>query len=109
MTSRAGSEERFTHAALPWAGEPSDVRLSAMARVSQTGPVTEPARARGWPVADITIRHTPAEGTLIEGSRKGDGVWEVLRQLRDDGHGNWRWSRDIGLYLGQSRDKPADT
>lgn len=51
----------------------------------------------------ITIRHTPAEGTLVEGSRKGDGVWDVLKAQR----ANWKWSREIGLYLGQSRDKAA--
>jgi Domain of unknown function (DUF3560) len=56
-------------------------------------------------MSDITIRHTHAEGTLIEGSRKGDGVWEVLKGLRD----NWKYSRNIGLYLGQSRDKAAKT
>jgi hypothetical protein len=55
----------------------------------------------------ITITHTPAEGTLVGGSRKGDGVWEILRELRGNGQGNWRSSRDIGLYLGQSRDKDA--
>ena len=56
--------------------------------------------------AAITIRHTHADGTLIEGSSKGDGVYEVLRGL---GH-NWRYFpslRQIGL--GQSRDKAADT
>jgi len=53
----------------------------------------------------ITIRHTRAEGTLIEGSRKGDGVWEVLRDQRR----NWKFSRSIGLHLGQSRDKAAKT
>jgi len=60
-------------------------------------------------MAEITIRHTHAEGTLIEGSRKGDGVWEILCALRRQGQGNWRSSRDIGLYLGQSRDKLAQT
>lgn len=55
----------------------------------------------------ITLRHTPAEGTLVEGSRRGDGVWEVLKDLRSRGQGNWKWSREIGLYLGQSRDKAA--
>lgn len=52
----------------------------------------------------ITIRHTHAEGTLVEGSVKGDGVWEVLK-----GTGrNWRYSRNVGLYLGQSRDRAAN-
>jgi len=28
----------------------------------------------------ITIRHTHADGTTVEGSRKGDGVYDILRQ-----------------------------
>lgn len=54
----------------------------------------------------ITISHTHQDGTLIEGSAKGDGVYDVLRGLRD----NWRYFpslRQIGL--GQSRDKAANT
>ena len=54
----------------------------------------------------ITITHTHADGTLIEGSRKGDGVYEILKGLR----GNWRYFpslRQIGL--GQSRDRAAKT
>lgn len=54
----------------------------------------------------ITITHTHQDGTLIEGSRKGDGVYDILRGLRD----NWRYFpslRQIGL--GQSRDKAAKT
>jgi hypothetical protein len=54
----------------------------------------------------ITITHTRAEGTLIDGSAKGDGVYEILRGLRD----NWRSFRSPGcLGLGQSRDKAPDT
>jgi Domain of unknown function (DUF3560) len=52
----------------------------------------------------ITIRHTRADGTLIEGSRKGDGVYDVLRGL----HENWRSFpsiRRIGMV--QSRDREA--
>ena len=57
-------------------------------------------------MSDITITHTHAEGTLIEGSRKGDGVWEVLKGLG----GNWRYFRSLGqIGLGQSRDKSAQT
>jgi hypothetical protein len=52
----------------------------------------------------IIIRHTRADGTLIEGSRRGDGVWEVLKTLHD----NWRSFRSLGaLGIGQSRDKAA--
>lgn len=58
----------------------------------------------------IIITHTPAEGTLIEGSRKGDGVYEILFGLRRARQGNWRYFRSLGqIGLGQSRDKPADT
>ena len=54
----------------------------------------------------ITITHTHADGTLIEGSRKGDGVYEVLKGLRD----NWRYFPSIRrIGLGQSRDSAAKT
>lgn len=54
----------------------------------------------------ITICHTRKDGTLIEGSRKGDGVWEVLKSL----HAGWRPMRSLGqLGLQQSRDKAAKT
>lgn len=55
-------------------------------------------------MADITITHTRAEGTLLEGSRKGDGVYEIVRD-----HG-FRFSRNVsGLYIRRSQDKEADT
>lgn len=54
----------------------------------------------------ITITHTHADGTLIEGSRRGDGAWEVLKGLHD----NWRYFRSLRqIGLGQSRDRSADT
>jgi hypothetical protein len=54
----------------------------------------------------IEIRHTHTDGTLIEGSAKGDGVWELLKGLRD----NWRYFPSISaIGLGQSRDKNAQT
>ncbi|MFF1962917.1 ParB/RepB/Spo0J family partition protein [Streptomyces sp. NPDC058232] len=53
-------------------------------------------------MADITITHTRAEGTLLEGSRKGDGVFEIVRD-----HGFW-FSRNVtGLYIRRSQDKEA--
>lgn len=50
--------------------------------------VTAPQPAQGTAQvsageADLIIRHTHADGTLIEGSRKGDGVYEILKGLRD--------------------------
>lgn len=53
----------------------------------------------------ITIKHTHEDGTLIEGSAKGDGVYDVLKGLRD----NWRYFPSIRrIGLGQSRDRNAD-
>lgn len=52
----------------------------------------------------IVIKHTRDDGTLIEGSEKGDGVYEVLRDLRC----GWRWMRSIGrIGLQRSRFKAA--
>ncbi|WP_241844770.1 DUF3560 domain-containing protein [Streptomyces silvensis] len=50
----------------------------------------------------ITITHTRADGTLMEGSSKGDGVYELIRPL------GWRSFRSLGkLGIQQSRDKAA--
>lgn len=54
----------------------------------------------------ITITHTHADGTLIDGSVKGDGVFEILKGLRT----SWRYFPSIGrIGLGQSRDRAAKT
>ena len=59
-------------------------------------------------MAQITITHTHADGTLIEGSRRGDGVYEILLGLRGRGQGNWRYFRSLGqIGLGNSRDTAA--
>jgi Domain of unknown function (DUF3560) len=50
----------------------------------------------------ITITHTHAEGTLLDGSRKGDGVWEIAKL-----HG-WAFSRNVGIYIRGSRDRVAN-
>ncbi|MEV6738673.1 ParB/RepB/Spo0J family partition protein [Streptomyces sp. NPDC051104] len=55
-------------------------------------------------MAEITITHTRAEGTILEGSSKGDGVFEIVREF-----GFW-FSRNVdGLFIKRSRDKAADT
>ena len=47
----------------------------------------------------LTITHTPEEGTLIEGTAKGDGSAPALKANR------WRWGRSIGAwYVPHSRD-----
>ncbi|NUR01325.1 MAG: DUF3560 domain-containing protein [Streptomyces sp.] len=49
---------------------------------------------------ELEITHTRADGTLIEGSRKGDGVYEIVRA-----HG-FRYFPSLGcLGVRQSRDK----
>jgi hypothetical protein len=61
----------------------------------------EPSAA---PKASVTITHTRAEGTLLGGSRKGDGVWELVRPF------GFRPFRSIGMLgITHSRDREADT
>lgn len=52
----------------------------------------------------LTITHSPAEGTLIEGTSRGDGTAEILKT------NGWRWSRQLGAwYVPQSRDHAPRT
>ncbi|MFF4726364.1 DUF3560 domain-containing protein [Streptomyces mirabilis] len=54
-------------------------------------------------MADITITHTRAEGTLIHGSETGDGILELLNPW------GFRYARTVGfIYLRGSRDRAAD-
>ncbi|PWI16000.1 hypothetical protein DI272_18890 [Streptomyces sp. Act143] len=54
-------------------------------------------------MADITIKHTRAEGTLIVGSEPGDGILELLNPW------GFRYARTVGfVYLRGSRDRAAD-
>lgn len=50
-------------------------------------------------MATLTITHSHAEGTLIEGTAKGDGTNEILKANR------WRYSRLVGWYVPRSRDR----
>lgn len=54
-------------------------------------------------MASITITHSHAEGTLIEGTAKGDGTNEFLKANR------WRYSRAVGWYIPRSRDRQPNT
>jgi len=50
----------------------------------------------------LTITHAHADGTLIDGTSRGDGSAEILKAQR------WRWSRTLGSwYIPQSRDRRA--
>lgn len=54
----------------------------------------------------LRIVHTPAEGTVMEGTRRGDGT---IAALRAAGLGRWRWPRQVGghgaWYLPGTRDQ----
>lgn len=50
--------------------------------------------------AELTITHTAAEGTLVDGTSKGDGAAAILKANR------WRWGRSLGAwFLPHSRDR----
>lgn len=52
----------------------------------------------------LTITHTAEDGTLIDGTARGDGSAEVLKANR------WRWSRNLGAwYIPRSRDAEPKT
>ncbi|MEU5497939.1 DUF3560 domain-containing protein [Streptomyces griseofuscus] len=54
-------------------------------------------------MADITITHTRADGTLVHGSEPGDGILELLNPW------GFRYARSVGfIYLRGSRDRAAD-
>ncbi|WP_381792929.1 DUF3560 domain-containing protein [Streptomyces niveus] len=56
------------------------------------------------PKASVTITHTRADGTLLDGSRKGDGVFELVRPF------GFRPFRSLGMLgIQRSRDHEADT
>lgn len=61
----------------------------------------------------VTITHSHAEGTLVEGTRRGDGSAEVLKAVVNPytgSRGAWRWSRNLGSwYVPRSRDSRANT
>lgn len=53
-------------------------------------------------MSTITITHTRAEGTLVQGTSRGDGSAVPLKSA------GFRWSRELGCwYLPQSRDKAS--
>lgn len=54
-------------------------------------------------MSDLSVTHTAAEGTLLDGTSKGDGAGPILKA-----HG-WRWFRTVGQWgILRSRDSRAD-
>lgn len=52
-------------------------------------------------MSDITIKHDHENGTRLEGSAKGDGVYELLRPL------GWTYRSWAGVHIRGSRDRFA--
>lgn len=52
------------------------------------------------PKGSITITHTHEDGTILTGSRKGDGVFDIVRR-----HGFRAGKQVAGLYINGSRDR----
>ncbi|OLT21175.1 hypothetical protein BJF78_34680 [Pseudonocardia sp. CNS-139] len=54
----------------------------------------------------LTLRHTPAEGTTLAGTRKNDGTGQALRSVRHVAV--WRFSRALECwFIPRSRDRQA--
>jgi hypothetical protein len=55
----------------------------------------------------LRITYTPAEGTLLEGSSKGDGAWEAIKAAQDKYRiRGWKYFRSLGMLgVGHSRDR----
>ena len=52
----------------------------------------------------LTITHTHTEGTLIDGTSKGDGTNALLKSA------GWRWFRTLGTWgIPNSRDRQPNT
>lgn len=55
-------------------------------------------------MSELTIRHTPADGTTLAGSRRGDGTAELIKPL------GWRWGHTLAAwYLPRSRGTHPNT
>lgn len=52
-------------------------------------------------MAKITISHDHESGTILTGSEKGDGVWEIASAA------GFRYSSQVGIYIRGSRDRVA--
>lgn len=61
----------------------------------------------------LIIRHSHAEGTLVEGTSRGDGSAEILKEVINPYTGRaraWRWSHHLGSWYAQrSRDNAANS
>lgn len=49
-------------------------------------------------VTVVAISHTAEEGTVLEGTVRGDGTYEVMVGMRK-AVGHWRWARSLGMWI----------
>lgn len=58
-------------------------------------------------MSQLKITHSAAEGTLLEGTSRGDGVWETIKEAQATYKiRGWKWFRSLGMFgVSYSRDK----
>ena len=59
----------------------------------------------------LTITHTHAAGTLIDGTGRADGSAEVLKTVANPYTGRagaWRWSRNLGSWYVARAGRPRE-
>ncbi len=85
----------------PPGGDPTPTPVPAPSPAVE--PPAEPAQpATVDPSATIVISHTNDEGTLVQGTQRGDGSRDALRAAR------LKWSRNLGAwYMPNSRGRAA--
>lgn len=91
------------------AGETAALEDPAQPEEDEQHPADEPpadeapAEEQLTSKGSLTITHSRAEGTLLDGSRKGDGVYEIVRPI------GFRSFRSLGMLgIQRSRDREAD-
>ncbi|SUD49527.1 Domain of uncharacterised function (DUF3560) [Nocardia otitidiscaviarum] len=58
----------------------------------------------------LTIAHTAAEGTRLEGTQYGDGTYEIMSALEQRIGRYWKWSRSLSQWIVyRSRDRQPTT
>ncbi|WP_280273410.1 DUF3560 domain-containing protein [Nocardia wallacei] len=49
-------------------------------------------------MSHLTITHTAAEGTMLEGTERGDGTYEVMLSVKRT-VGHWKWARSLQCWI----------
>jgi hypothetical protein len=58
-------------------------------------------------MSELKITHSAAEGTLLAGTSRGDGVWDTIKAAQASYKiRGWKWFRSLGMFgVSYSRDK----